>query len=441
MSGWKMGLARSWNSLGTFKDHEMDWLFKRTLQYANSDGADIGDCLSAATKIDERNVETWIDAWETLGARLEADAEQSLKEGREISARDAYLRASNYYRTAEYGALPTHPKFHALWEKSRDCFHKACPLFSPAIQILEVPFEGKKLPAYFWPPDDTGKFRPTLFSVGGNDSSGEEVWYWSAKAAIDRGYNFFTFEFPGHRGTVHLYPDCVKRHDMEVPFAAAFDLLERLDGVDDRIALAGYSFGGYVVSRAAIFEKRIKALIPSSPLIDATAAQKVTLQQTRIPLWFWAWLTELRMRRSPFAKSMMYLAMWNSGHAEKYSAREMLDAMLAEDPEKWCLRDMLHRITCPVLALAGEREGDLLVEQTREFFDKVSSDRKDIYIFTAEKDGSDDHCQFGNRTNANRIMFDWLDDVFGRTAHELTPKVINAALPEFGRGLQQASKT
>ncbi|MCG8353596.1 MAG: alpha/beta fold hydrolase [Chloroflexales bacterium] len=408
----KFKIARTSNNLGTFKDAEMDWFFKRTLEYANSGGADIGDCLSVVDKIDERNLETWIDAWEALGRRVETEAETSLKGGHIISARDAYLRASNYYRAAEYAALPTHPKFHDLWKRSRDCFHKACPLFEPAIQILDVPFEGKRLPAYFWSPDDSGEKRPTMFSVGGNDSSGEEVWYWSAQAAVDRGYNFFTFEFPGHRGTVHLYPDCVKRYDMEAPFSAAFDVLEKLPGVDERIALAGHSFGGYVVSRVAIYEKRVKALIPSTPLTYPLGAQKEMLEKTMLPRGILAWLTEQKLRRSPLAKSMLLLAMWNSGNGHEYSARAMIDAVFEQEASKWDLRDKMHQITCPTLALAGENEGKLLIDQTREFYEKISSSKKDLYIFTLQEDGSDDHCQLDNRTVANRVIFDWLDDLF-----------------------------
>lgn len=408
----KFKIARSSNNLGTFKDAEMDWFFKRTLEYANSGGADIGDCLSVVDKIKERDIETWIDAWEELGTRVEKEAQDSLKRGHKISARDAYLRASNYYRASEYAAVPYHPKFHDLWKRSRDCFHKACPLFEPAIQIIEVPFEGKQLPAYFWAPDDSGKKRPTMFSVGGNDSSGEEVWYWSAQAAVDRGYNFFTFEFPGHRGTVHLYPDCVKRHDMEKPFSAAFDVLEKLPEVDERIALAGHSFGGYVVSRVAIFEKRVKAVIPSSPLIDINRAQRAMLNKIKIPLNLLAWLTEIKMKKSPLMKSMMYLAMWNSGYAGQYSAREVFNAVLSEDPDKWCLRDKMHNITCPTLALAGENEGKELIDQARDFYETISSKKKELYIFSMENDGSDDHCQLDNRTSANRVIFDWLDDLF-----------------------------
>ncbi|MFC1951698.1 alpha/beta hydrolase family protein [Chloroflexota bacterium] len=410
----KFKIARSSNNLGTFNDSEMDWFFKRTLEYANSGGADIGDCLSVVPKIKENNIETWISAWESLAERVQHDAERSLENKQTISARGAFLRSSNYYRAAEYAAVPTHPKFHELWEHSRDCFHKACPLFEPPVQILEVPFEGKNLPAYYWSPDNSGEKRPTMFSIGGNDSSGEEVWYWSAQAAIDRGYNFFTFEFPGHRGTVHLYPNCVKRYDMEKPFAAAFDVLGKLPGVDERIALAGHSFGGYVVSRVAIFEPRVKAVIPSSPLIDVSRAQKEMLEKIKLPIGVLAWLTEQKMKKSPLTKSMMYLAMWNSGFAGQYSAREMINAVLNEDPDKWCLRDKMRKITCPTLALAGGNEGQELIDQAYEFYEAVSAVKKDIYVFSMDKDGSDDHCQLDNRTSANRVIFDWLDEVFSK---------------------------
>ncbi len=72
----------------------------------------------------------------------------------------------------------------------------------------------------------------------------------------------------------------------------------------------------------------------------------------------------------------------------------------------------MHKITCPTLALAGEDEGKLLIDQTREFYEKISSEKKDMYIFSMKNDGSDDHCQLDNRTSANRVTFDWLDTVF-----------------------------
>ncbi|MFW9843397.1 MAG: alpha/beta hydrolase, partial [Candidatus Thorarchaeota archaeon] len=255
-------VGRSSFNFGVFKDKEMDWVFKRTLQFMNEKAAEIAECLFAARRIDEEDGESWIREWASLAARVEKLGDESFSKGHTISARDSFMRASNYYRTAEYGTPPSHPKFHKLWKHSVESFHKACHLFSPAIEILEVPFEDKQLPAYYWQPDTSNSTRPTLIVAGGNDSSLEELVFFSGGAAVRRGYNFFVFDHPGHRGAVHLYRDCVKRNDYEVPYGAAIDFLETLSGVDERIAITGYSFGGYVATRVAIHDKRIKALIP-----------------------------------------------------------------------------------------------------------------------------------------------------------------------------------
>jgi hypothetical protein len=126
---------------------------------------------------------------------------------------------------------------------------------------------------------------------------------------------------------------------------------------------------------------------------------------------------EIKMKKSPLTKSMMYLAMWNSGFAGQYSAKEMIRAVLAEDPDKWSLRDMMHNITCPTLALAGENEGKELLDQAQEFYETISSKKKALYIFSLSNDGSDDHCQLDNRTTANRVIFDWLDELFKEGTH------------------------
>ena len=44
-------IARSSNNLGTFKDAEMDWFFRRTLEYVNCGGAD--KCQSGDIWLDE----------------------------------------------------------------------------------------------------------------------------------------------------------------------------------------------------------------------------------------------------------------------------------------------------------------------------------------------------------------------------------------------------
>lgn len=418
MSNLKLGVGRSPYSFGVFKDHETDWVFKRTMEYMIEKAAEIGECLYVAKKIDETDGESWIKEWAELASRVEKQAEEALEKGHTISARESFLRATNYYRTAEYGCPPSHLRFHELWEKSRKCFHKACPLYNPPIQIIEVPFEGRKLPGYYWRPDHSDTKRPTLIAVGGNDSSGEEVVFITGPAAVRRGYNFFTFEFPGHRGTVHLYPDCVKRPDYEVPFKAAIDYLETLPGVDERIALTGFSYGGYVTARVAVYEKRVKAVIPNSPLVNthkASEAMGGTLFNVTkiIPDSLLNALIDRKLKKSPMIKTLIEYSYWTYG-LEVLPWSEALK-LREEAPELFTIEKDLHKITCAALALVSEDEGEELVRQAKEFYDSISSTKKTLYTFTIDADGSNDHCQLDNRSRGNSVMFDWLDEVFDYT--------------------------
>ncbi len=399
--------ARSLNTLGLFKDHETDWLFKRTLEYASVGCAEIGECLVAARSIDERDAETWIRAWSELAARVEEHGEQSLRSGRTVSARGCFLRAMNYYRNAEYACAPDHPRFHDLWRSSVACMAKALPLLEGAAERVEVPFEGRILPGYFWRPDRSGKKRPTLVFVGGHDSSGEEMLMATGGAAVGRGYNYFTFEYPGHRGAVHLDPGCVRRHDMEVPFAAAFDSIERLPGVDSRIALAGFSFGGYVVTRVAAFEPRVRFLIPDTPLIDVTEifsrSQRTALG--RLPEWLFNAVVKRRVRKSGILQNFIRYGGWVRGADFSSYAR-----IARLDYSAYNVRPHLDRITCPVLSLAGEGEGEIMVRQAREFHERIASKDKTLYVFSLAEDGSDDHCQLDNISRGMQVVFDWLDE-------------------------------
>jgi len=409
MSKKYLGAARSPDGLGIFKDHETDWVLKRTWEQMSEKAAETGECLYAARQIDEYNGESWITVWASLADRVLALAEDALQFRHPISAREAFLRASNYYRTAEYGCPPWHSRFHELWQKSVRAFQSACPLFDPPIQIIQIPFEKWTLPGYFWRPKDDGIKRPTFVSLGGNDSSGEEMVIATGFAAVRRGYNYFTFEYPGHRGTVHLYPDCVKRPDYEVPFKAALDFLEKMPGVDERIALGGFSYGGYVAARVACFEKRIQAVLPDSPVVDIPALVLKGFLGSLIKGFSPKVLDKVvarKLRKSPLTKALLDYSAWTWG-AKSLSEEFALDSFKRHD-----IRDKVHLITCPALALVGKDEGEEMVNQAQFFFDHVSSKTKHMHVFSRERDGSNDHCQLDNFARAHQVAFDWLDGIF-----------------------------
>jgi dipeptidyl aminopeptidase/acylaminoacyl peptidase len=285
---------------------------------------------------------------------------------------------------------------------------KALPLFEHPVRAVEVPVGGRMLPGYFWRPDPSNTARPTIIVAGGTDSSLEEMLMSGGLQAVERGYNYFTFDFPGHRGAVHLYPDCVRRPDYEVPFKEAIDFLGTLPGVDERLALAGFSYGGYVAARVAIHEKRLKAVVPDSPVIDIPELGAVLWRAARgAPRAILNRVMERRLRSSPITKNFMKYTAWLRG---------MNDATLADvvhiDYSQYDIRSQIPAITCPTLALAGAGEGEVMIKQAREYYEGVSSTRKTIHIFSLERDGSDDHCQLDNTTRAMQVMFDWLDDVF-----------------------------
>ena len=411
----EMGVGRS-PAFGVFKDKESDWFFRRTLEFMNEKAAEIGECLAVARSIDESDGESWIGEWSQMASRVEKQGDASLAMGQKISARESFLRASNYYRAAEYGTPPSHTRFHEIWRKGVESMHKACPLFNVPIQIVEVDFDGKKLPGYYWRPDESNDSHPTLMVAGGNDSSLEELIYWVGMAAVRRGYNFFAFDHPGHRGAVHLYPDCVKRHDYEVPYKVAIDHLETLPGVDERIALTGYSFGGYVASRVAIYEDRLSAVIPNSPLIDFHKLGKSMFSDIsrKIPNSVLKTLLKKRLKKKPVMKAFLEYTIWAQGYGTSlfdFIVNEEMREKNRNNKDVYTIVDDISKIECPALALVSEGEGKELVRQARDFIDGISSTKKEVYVFTKENDGCDDHCQLDNRSRSYQVMFDWLNEV------------------------------
>ena len=412
MSNSDQPVARTRHLFGVFKDHETDWVFNRTLQHMYVGAAQIGECLYAAKRIDEKDLESWIREWTNVAQMVEGHGDESMRGGHAVSARGSYLRASNYYRTAEYGTPPSHPRFHELWRKSVECFRRASKLFDPPVQVVEVPFEGYSLPGYFWHADSSREASPTLILVGGNDGTLEENFFSVGPEAHDRGYNFFTFDHPGHRGAVHLYPNCVKRPDPEVPYEAAVDFVEALPGVDDRLAMAGMSFGGYITARTISNDNRIKAAVLDSPVTDVHelgfSSWKGIL--TKIPKAILKKLIEKKMNASPITRALKEYSAWSAGIEFTTDIQSMSDHY-----KSWFVsKERLSEITCPVLSLVSMGDGEVLIKQANEFHESVSSESKRLHVFSLEKDGSDDHVQLDNRMRGNQVMFDWLDEVFIR---------------------------
>ena len=79
-----------------FHDPTFSLQLLRTIDKTYYKAADIGECLSTAYRIKEGDFESWHIEWLKTAKRVHKYAEDCLARGHKVSAREAYLRASNY---------------------------------------------------------------------------------------------------------------------------------------------------------------------------------------------------------------------------------------------------------------------------------------------------------------------------------------------------------
>src|ERR1700728_2206385 len=252
---------------GMFKSNFDYQLVRGMLAGAYGEGGAFGELYSTARRVVDRDVESWTVEWTGTAKRIEAIAHNCLKGGHVVSAREAFLRASLYWRTGLFYLESKDPRQLAMYHRHRSCFRQASALFEPKIEPVSIPYEnGKTLPGYFMRASATDGARPTLMILGGGDTTCEELYdFGGGAAAVRRGYNAFLWEGPGQVGAYALDRELTYRPDWEVPTRYAVDyVLSRGDVDATRLALSGHSMGGYFAPRAVAYEKRITAVIANS---------------------------------------------------------------------------------------------------------------------------------------------------------------------------------
>nr|WP_257019406.1 esterase FrsA [Streptomyces sp. TLI_235] len=142
-------------------------------------GADFGEVVSTGERIEEGDHGSWHDEWLATADRVAGEAQQALDAGHTISARDGFLRASNYYRSAEFflHGHPCDPCHDHAYDRSVACFRAAAALFTPCIEPVAIPYESTTLPGYLYRADTTRAPRPTLIMHSGFDGTAEELHF------------------------------------------------------------------------------------------------------------------------------------------------------------------------------------------------------------------------------------------------------------------------
>ncbi len=345
-----------------FRDPTFSFELLRAASYGMYGGSEIGEVLATARRIQEGDFESWYIEWSRIAERIEMIAGTSLQEGLRISAQQAFLRASNYFRTAEFFLAPDDPRRIETYEKSRSTFWRFLELSGLCVERVNIPYEGTTLPGYFYRVDDSQTLRRTLISLGGFDSTGEELYFFAAAAALQRGYNVLAFDGPGQGEPLRMQ-HLPARPDYEVPVGAAIDyLMTRVEADRDRIALMGTSMGGYYAARAAAFEPRVKALIVHGVFYDFWEMQATTKPMlARLGKWKSPRIVELVLKLAAYFNPELRWAdvtgMWVFGarnpsellrEMHRYSLKDTAD-LFGRRYAKWCIRQMVKELRTPSL--------------------------------------------------------------------------------------------
>ena len=252
-----------------FNDKDMDFTFGTVVLGSTvNHGAEIGEAFAVASKIKDGDAASWQEEWFKMARLAEARGDKALAAGHRVSARDQWQRASYYYRISLLAILPGDPRLKERALKSRGLLKKAGELFDPKLEYIEILFAGTVLPGYFRKAAPGKTPAKTLIMIGGGETFAEDLFFYIAPQAHDRGYNFMTVDLPG-QGLLPLEGK-VFRPDMHVPMKAVVDYALSRSDVDARqLAAYGYSGGGGFVPQAAMHDRRIRAIAMSSAVVDA----------------------------------------------------------------------------------------------------------------------------------------------------------------------------
>jgi pimeloyl-ACP methyl ester carboxylesterase len=402
-----------------FNDQSFSFEALRALSYAPYGGADIGEVTSTASRIPDGDLTAWYSEWRALAERIHADAHRSDAEGHAVSARESYLRASNYYRVCEFYLRVDSSNDAEVREVGRlsvDSFAHAAQLMNPSPRQVRFPYEDTTLPGWWIPADlgtphpsggDPDGPRPTLLYCGGFDSTEEELYFSGGAAAARRGYHVLAFAGPG-QGSALRDQKLLFRPDWDKVVTPAVDwLLERSDVDADRIALMGMSLGGLLAPRAAASEHRLAALIAYDglysfadmvhllvgPEIMELVSDDLVTSDTKAN----ALIREIISSRTNTFGPALPWGMWVFGEDSPAAA------LRAFAP--YTLDGYAPRVTCPTLVLDGENDpcnSSRLYEALRC--------QKTYHLFPAAEGGGE-HCQEGVMSRLHQVVFDWLDTI------------------------------
>ncbi|MDI3537192.1 MAG: hypothetical protein PWP52_906 [Bacteroidales bacterium] len=380
--------TKHWTEISFSKDILTDALAKHVLGLTRYGMADFAEVMEAISQIEKGDDESWFNAWCDRAQKLKSRAYAAQQKGKNVTASSALLRASTYFRIATmYFDKIYDPRMKEITQESHDCYEKYLELSGYPGQYVEIPYENTILPGHFYRSPLAKENAPLLIITPGRDTWAEDT-RWIYDGAIKRGIHCLIYDGPGQGYALRL-GGLPFRPDWENVIKPVIDFALTLPGVDsERIGLMGLSFGGFLVPRAAAFEKRVKLCVvdPGNMNWGGAFAERLKMIQ-KTP----------KLMRPAFMDFMLQDYVWKQGVPEDE---------IIEELKKYDNTAIVDKITCKMLVMDGTNEP--MFGEAKKFYDALSCPKD--YLLFDEETTAQTHCQMGSYATAEEYLFDWLDE-------------------------------
>jgi hypothetical protein len=386
---------------GFFSDEGLDYETRIALGQCASGAADAGEVLSTIARVTDEG--SWFTEFVATAARVQAGAEASARQGHQVSAGSAYLRAAGYWAMAMGGLVGADDEaaLARTFRTHRDCWNGFIEASRSRFVPVSVPYEDTTLPGWLLRPDDSGRPRPTLVMTNGSDGPISSLWGSGAAGALQRDWNVFVYDGPGQQSLL-FERGMPFRHDWEAVLTPVVDTLVARPDVDaGRLTAYGISQAGYWLPRALAFEHRFIAAVADPGVVDVSTSWTEHLGKSMIKM-----LNDGDRagfdRNMGLAMKMPSLRRQMTFRARPYQRDDLFD--LFTEVRRYDLTAVAGDIRTPLMICNPEAE-QFWPGQSERLAALVSTSH--VADFTAAE-GANLHCQPMARDLTHERMFDWL---------------------------------
>ncbi|MBU3130473.1 alpha/beta hydrolase [Clostridium tagluense] len=341
-----------------------------------------------------REVSPSIHSYEEFSQKFIELYNKALNEGHK-------LKAAYYLRGAEFYLTETHPQkqnyrkqFIALM---REYFHISDE------QPYKVPYENGFLPAYRFTPEAT---KGTIVMFGGFDSYAEELF----KHVLffkEAGYDVVLFDGPGQGSALEDYK-IPMTHEWEKPVKTILDYFQ----LDD-VTLFGLSLGGYLVIRAAAFEKRVRRVV-----VDDICADFYEVVLSAIPSKLKEKIDSLMSERKEEEVNTLFKDLMQKSLMIEWGLNQGMHVTVSKTPYDFLSRIFLYntseiseKLEQDVLLMAGQEDHYIPINQFFEQSKSLTNVRSLTTRMFTRKENAQNHCQLGNLGLSFDVILNWLEQI------------------------------